>query len=207
MEGSIQRGAGAAIEAVILVSDLRGSTELSGRLPPESMLALLNAYFECLTEAIEAEGGEVLKFIGDGLLAVFPIGDVARAADAAERAYAAASQALAQISEISANPPALLQNIEGWQPVRAGLALHMGEVFFGNIGSQTRLDFTVIGPAVNAAARVESLTKELQRPLLVTAPVAALLKCELDALGSFDLKGIRQPLSVFAPLLNHMDES
>jgi adenylate cyclase len=207
LEGSIERGAGAAIEAVILLSDLRDSTGLSTQLPPESMLALLNAYFECLTEAIEAEGGEVLKFIGDGLLAVFPISDHKRAGDAANRAYAAAAQALARIADIAANPPALLQNIDGWQPVGAGLALHMGEVFFGNVGSKTRLDFTVIGPAVNVAARVESLTKELQRPLLVTAPVAALLNCKLDALGSFDLRGIRQPISVFAPPLTDRDRN
>ena len=143
----------------------------------------------------------MLKFIGDGLLAVFPIADAAAADDAAERAFTAACQALARIADIAANPPALLSDIDGWQPVRSGLALHMGEVFFGNIGSPTRLDFTVIGPAVNAAARVEALTKELKRPLLVTAPVAALLKDELDALGSFDLRGIREPVGVFAPPL------
>ena len=199
LEGSIQRGAGESIEAVILVSDLRGSTELSGRLLPESMLALLNAYFECLTEAIEAEGGEVLKFIGDGLLAVFPIDREEGPHEAAQSAFAAATKALTQITQISADPPALLQDLRGWQPLRAGLALHAGEVFFGNIGSTTCLDFTVIGPAVNTAARVESLTKELQRPLLVTQPVAEMLNTDLDELGTHTLRGIEQPIKLFAP--------
>jgi adenylate cyclase len=199
LDGSIQRGAGAPIEAVILVSDLRRSTEISGMLLPEAMLALLNAYFECLTEAIQAKGGEVLKFIGDGMLAVFPFSHFDGADTAARSAYDAATDALARIDGINADPPAALRGISGWQPLRTGLALHAGEVFFGNIGSTDRLDFTVIGPAVNVAARVESMTKELQRPLLVTAPVAMLLAEKLEPLGSFGLRGIADPLQLFAP--------
>ncbi len=199
LEGSIQRGAGAPITAVVLVSDLRRSTEISELLPPEAMLALLNAYFECLTEAIEARGGEVLKFVGDGLLAVFPFDDPGDASTAAASAYAAATEALEGISRVNIAPPQQLQGIDGWQPLRTGIALHAGEVFFGNIGSQDRLDFTVIGPAVNMAARVESMTKDLQRPLLVTGPVASLLSQNLEPLGSFSLRGIADPVQLYAP--------
>lgn len=199
LEGSIQRGAGAPIDAVILVSDLRRSTELSGMLPPEAMLALLNAYFEGLTDAIQAKGGEVLKFIGDGMLAVFPIGPDTSPADAARNALAASAEALVSIGRINTDPPDLLQNSDGWKPLAMGLALHAGEVFFGNIGSPNRLDFTVIGPAVNTAARVESVTKELQRPLLVTEAVATLLPENLEPLGSYTLRGIREPVQLFAP--------
>ena len=201
LEGSIQRGAGEAIQAIILVSDLRRSTELSGMLPPEAMLALLNAYFEGLTNAIEAKGGEVLKFIGDGLLAVFPIGPATDPAISARNALAASDEALADIARINTAPPGLLDGTGGWRPLAMGLALHAGEVFFGNVGAPNRLDFTVIGPAVNTAARVESLTKELGRSLLVTQPVADLLKGNLEPLGAHRLRGIADPVHLFAPHL------
>ena len=199
LEGSIARGAGASIDAVILVSDLRGFTELSGRLPPEKMLALLDAQFEALVEAIEGHGGEVLKFMGDGLLAVFPVTSADRRIETAESAFSAAKDALAKVAAINETPPAALGATGDWQPLRIGLGLHAGEVFFGNVGAPGRLDFTVIGPAVNTAARVESMTKELGQPLLVTAPVAGLLGQPLEPVGDFSLRGVAEPVRLFAP--------
>lgn len=205
MEGSIQRGAGEPVDAVVLVADLRRFTDLSGRLAPEDVLALLNAYFEALVGAVEAEGGEVLKFMGDGLLAVFPIPDASAdaeppRADAAARACRAAAEALAALEALNRDPPPPLAAIEGWRPLQAGLALHLGRVFFGNVGAPGRLDFTVIGPAVNIAARVEGMTKELGRPLLLTEPVAEALPEALEHLGAFTLRGIEEPVALYAPL-------
>lgn len=199
LEGSIARGTGAPIDAVILVSDLRGFTELSGRLPPDKMLALLNAQFEALVEAIADRGGEVLKFMGDGLLAVFPVEHPGQRRETAAHAFEAAQNALTAVAAFSENPPEALAETEGWRPLRIGLALHAGEVFFGNVGAPDRLDFTVIGPAVNIAARVESMTKELNRPLLVTEPVARLLGAQVEPLGSHLLRGITEPVALFAP--------
>ena len=207
LEGSISRGAGAPIEAVVLVADLRGFTDISGRLSPEQMLKVLNGYFEALAVAIAEAGGEVLKFIGDGLLAVFPITADQPHASAARQAWSAATQALAALDRLNAEPPAVLADIVGWRPLRAGVALHAGEVFFGNVGAPERLDFTVIGPAVDIAARLESLTKDLKRPLLVSGPVARMLGHELETMGDFHLRGIDQPVKVFAQPSADKDQS
>ena len=197
LHGSIKRGAGRPIRAVIWVSDLRGFTDLSDRLAPLDVMALLNAYFECLAGAVLAQGGEVLKFIGDGLLAVFPLEDDGRAAAVAS--IAAAEQALAAIARLNAEPPAELATIQGWRPLRTGIALHEGEVFFGNVGAPERLDFTVIGRAVNEASRVEALCKTLGRAILITEPVARRLDRPLDALGAHPLRGVTKPVPIFSP--------
>ncbi|MGF1625763.1 MAG: adenylate/guanylate cyclase domain-containing protein, partial [Alphaproteobacteria bacterium] len=175
LQGAIKRGSGQAIRAVIWISDLRGFTDLTDRLPAADVLALLNAYFERMAGSVIAHGGEVLKFIGDGLLAVFPFASKAEGQAAAEAALAAAEQAIAAVDALAAAPPPNLAAIAGWQPLRSGIALHEGEVFFGNVGAPDRLDFTVIGRAVNTASRVEALCKPLGCPLLITAPVAARL--------------------------------
>lgn len=205
LDGSITRGTGAPLDAMVLVSDMRGFTELSSRLTPQNMLALLNAYFEALVAAIQEQDGEVLKFMGDGLLAVFTNGPETARRETARQAFAAACNARDRIARLSAEPPEPLAGISGLQPLRIGLALHTGEVFFGNIGSPDHLDFTVIGPAVNVAARVEAMTKELGRPLLVTEPVAALLDNPMEALGSFHLRGISDPVQLFAPPLTNTE--
>ena len=197
LRGSIKRGDGQAIQAILWVSDLRGFTDLADRLSGPQMLALLDAYFECLVGAILAQGGEVLKFIGDGLLAVFPYAAYGDERAAARAALAAAESALAQTGRLNAAPPPALAGIPGWSPLRSGIALHAGEVFFGNLGAPERLDFTVIGPAVNAAARVEALSKALGRQLLVTGPVARLLDRPLEPLGEQSLRGLARPLPLF----------
>ncbi|MGD9869356.1 MAG: adenylate/guanylate cyclase domain-containing protein, partial [Hyphomicrobiales bacterium] len=120
-------------------------------------------------------------------------------AAAAHAALSAAMTAQAAIAEINAAPPPELARIEGWRPLRSGIALHEGEVFFGNVGAPERLDFTVMGRAVNEAARVESMSKELGRDILVTEPVARLLTVPLDDLGRHELRGVGRPVALYSP--------
>lgn len=197
LEGSIRRGSGTRISAVIWASDLRGFTDLSDRLDPADMLTVLNAYFEALTGSIIAHGGEVLKFIGDGLLAVFPHNGEYEQGNAAEAAVAAALAAEASVAALNQNPPPELAAIEGWNPLRSGIALHEGDVFFGNMGAPERLDFTVIGRAVNGASRVEGMTKQLGRTILLTAPVANRLAVRPQSFGHHTLRGMAEPIEIF----------
>lgn len=196
LRGSIKRGAGESIRAIIWASDLRGFTDLADRLDGPAMIALLNGYFECLAGAVLAHDGEVLKFIGDGLLAVFPYSTFADEKAAAAAALAAAQGALQAIERLNEDSQAFA-NIPGWRPLRTGIALHDGEVFFGNVGAPERLDFTVIGRAVNAASRVEALSKTLGRSIVVTEPVMRLLDRPLEPLGEHELRGLAAPISIY----------
>jgi adenylate cyclase len=198
LQGSIKRGAGESIRAVIWMSDLRGFTDLSDRLDEHDMIVVLNAYFERLAGAVMAHDGEVLKFIGDGLLAVFPYAAFGGEREAALASLAAAEEAMEAIERLNV-APSELAGIEGWRPLKTGIALHDGEVFFGNVGAADRLDFTVIGRAVNAASRVESLSKSVGRSILITAPVARQLDCPLDDLGAHTLRGLSAPVSIYSP--------
>ena len=199
LSGSIQRGNGEAIRAVIWVSDLRGFTTLSDHLSGANMIVLLNAYFETLAGAVLAHGGEVLKFMGDGLLAVFPIGAETGVQAAARAALAAAQLAMRDLDALNGGALQQLAGIDGWHPLRTGIALHEGEVFFGNIGAPERLDFTVIGPAVNEASRVEALQKKLGRSILITEALARHLDHPLDHLGEHELRGVSLPVAVYSP--------
>lgn len=198
LRGEILRGQGERIDAVIWVSDLRDYTGLSDRLPDIDMIRLLNAYFEQLVNAILDHDGEVLKFIGDGLLAIFPVDPSAPKA-AAESALAAARAALAALARLNDNGGRSLAIDGEWSPLGTGIALHRGEVFFGNIGAPARVDFTVVGAAVNLTARVEPLTKKLGRSLLLTEAVAQLTSQPLISLGTFPLRGLSAPIAIFAP--------
>lgn len=191
-DGQIERGDVRTVTAAIWFCDLRGFTALSDRLPRPKLVGLLNRWFEVLGAALEANGGEILKFMGDGLLAVFHVegGD---AAATCARALAAAEAALAGTAELEEALAA-----KGEPPLRFGLALHLGEVGFGNIGTPHRLDFTVVGPAVNAASRIEALTKELGHPVLASAEFAALAPRALRPLGAHPVRGIAAPVEVFA---------
>jgi adenylate cyclase len=197
LEGSIRRGAGTRIEAVIWSSDLRGFTDLADRLAADAMIAILDAYFEAMAGAVIAERGEVLKFVGDGLLAVFPLDGDYGGRTAADAALAAAEASERAVAALNAAPPVELAAIEGWAPLRSGIGLHEGEVFFGNVGAPERLDFTVIGKAVNAASRIEGLCKPLGRSILVSAPVAAAATRPLESLGHHDLRGVAEPVEIF----------
>jgi adenylate cyclase len=199
MNGAIKRGGGQSLHAMIWVSDLRGFTDLSDRLPGADMIELLNAYFEAFAGAVLEQGGEVLKFIGDGLLAVFPLDDGDDSRRAGTAALNAAVGAQAALDRLNQAPPPRLASIESWRPLRAGIAVHEGEVFFGNIGAPERLDFTVIGPAVNEAARVEALHKTTGCGILITEAAARHIDAPLLRLGDFNLRGIAAPLTIFTP--------
>ncbi|GAB2178211.1 adenylate/guanylate cyclase domain-containing protein [Dongia sp. agr-C8] len=190
--GQIERGDVRTIQAAILIADLRGFTLLSDRLERRAMVALLDRWFGVMGEAIEAQGGDILKFMGDGLLAVFPLDDDPSASCA--RALAAAQATLAGTAKLNEDLAA-----EGTAPLKYGMALHCGEVEFGNIGAKRRIDFTVIGPAVNHASRLEGLTKVVQQPLLLSDSFARTLGKPLRSLGSHVLRGVREPVEVFVP--------
>jgi adenylate cyclase len=199
LEGSISRGDGNAIEAVIWVADMRGFTELTEKYSGPQVNRVLNGFFEQVVSAVTDNGGDVLKFLGDGVLAVFPFQCAATAADAAKAAMAAADEALRNLDAYNANPCEDIRSLNGWNPIRCGIAMHIGEVFFGNVGGQDRLDFTVIGSAVNETARLEALTKRVMRPVVMSQQVGDLLEIPLDDIGHHELKGIVQPVRVFAP--------
>jgi adenylate cyclase len=190
LAGKIRRGDSERIRAAIWLSDMRGFTTRADRLPPEQLIGLLNAYFDCQVPAILAQGGEVLKFMGDGLLAIFDItsGEGGRGATCA-RALAAAREAREKV--------ACLEAAEADEPIRFGLALHLGDVLYGNIGGAGRLDFTCIGPAVNLAARLEKLAARLGRSIIASEEFAGSCGDALSALGDFALPGFGVPRRVF----------
>ncbi len=198
LDGAIRRGSGELIDAIVWVSDMRDFTGLSDRLAGPDAIRLLNAYFERLVQAVQTNGGEVLKFIGDGMLAIFPVTEATPAPAAAAAALQAARSGLASIRALNGEDGDELAIKANWRPLDMAIALHRGPVFYGNIGAHDRLDFTVMGPTVNLAARVEPLSKETGRRLLLTSAVAALLDTPLDALGSFSFRGMAQPVEIFA---------
>ncbi|WP_334379369.1 MULTISPECIES: adenylate/guanylate cyclase domain-containing protein [unclassified Bradyrhizobium] len=166
---------------------------MSDVLAPADMLVLLNAYFEAMVSAL-AHGGEILKFIGDGMLAVFPV--TVGVAEASRAAVSAAREAITRL-EVSNRTIRVASDAEGRHLLRAGIVLHEGEVFFGNIGAPDRLDFTVIGAAVNEACRVEALTKKIGRDLLMTEAVARHLSHDVEHLGEHQLRGVSARMSVY----------
>ena len=191
LSGSVRRQHVETIRAAVLVSDVRGYTRMTDRLPPAQIVQLLDDYFERVAEPIEARHGEVLKFIGDGLLAMFEAKD--DPGDACRRALAAADEAMASLATVSAE-----RRARGLPEINIGVGLHLGEVQYGNIGARERLDFTVIGPAVNEASRVEALCKVLQRPLLTTAAFARAVGVDsLESLGFHALRGVAEPQEIF----------
>jgi adenylate cyclase len=190
--GQIERGDLATIRAAILIADLRGFTLLSDRLERRVMVDLLDRWFAVMGSAIAGEGGDILKFMGDGLLAVFPVdGDPAQNC---KHALTAAKRAIADTTTLNAE---LVE--EGLAPLRFGQALHFGDVEFGNIGATRRVDFTVIGPAVNHASRLQDMTKVLQTPLLLSDAFVTALGKKPRSLGFHVLRGVKQPVEVFAP--------
>jgi adenylate cyclase len=194
LDGQIRRGTGEEISAVLWSSDLRGFTERSDRLPGERMIALLNALFDAQAKAIHEHGGEILKFIGDGLLAIFPIETPGAAAEAARHALEAAVEALAAVRGLAEELAA-----QDEPPLQIVVALHAGTVIYGNIGAANRLDFTVIGPAVNLVSRVEAVAKTLNLPIVVSDDFARAYGKPLQSLGLHRLRGLSTPHELFAP--------
>jgi adenylate cyclase len=190
LAGHIRRGDTELIEAAIWFSDMRGFSTVSNKKEPREVIDLLNELFDFQVPAIESHGGEVLKFIGDGLLAIFTPkeGDLR---DACARAHAAANDALHAIAD---------RNSDAIEAVRFGIALHVGEVAYGNIGGAARLDFTCIGRAVNLAARLESLTSATGHDVLASEDFARL--CDgFEPVGAFEVKGFAKPIAAYAPVV------
>ncbi len=193
MSGDVIRGEVLRIRAAILFADMRSYTSITSSMTPERATDLVNQYYDCVVPAVEDHGGEVLKFIGDGILAIVRAGQGAEA-EACSQAYDAAATALAAVAARNAGLAT------GDTPFQVGIALHFGEVAYGNVGSGARLDYTVIGRDVNLGARIAGLCGELDRPLLVSSACQAHLpKTALASLGSFDLKGLDTRQQVFAP--------
>jgi adenylate cyclase len=193
LQGAIRRGDVEVIDAAIWVSDLRGSTRWADELPGREYITLLNDHFDCIVPAIERHAGEVLKFTGDGVLAIFPlvrgrthVGCCEAARDAAREARAAT----AALNERRAD--------RHLAPLRFGLALHIGDVLYGNIGSANRLDFTATGPAVNLAARLGALTGELGHETLVSAEFAAACEDDVIPLGAQPVRGLKRTVDLYA---------
>lgn len=193
LAGAIARGQTASLRAAVWYSDIKDFTALSDLLPRDELIELLNAYFEASVQAVEERGGEILKFLGDGLLAIFPAEDGADA-EACHGAMAAARDTVQLVRVL--NQRRLKQD----KPVvDFGIALHLGEVDYGNIGGLERLDFTVIGPTVNLASRIEGLTRTLGVRVLASADFAAAAGETLTPMGRHKVKGLQRPVEVFAP--------
>ncbi|MDE2286029.1 MAG: adenylate/guanylate cyclase domain-containing protein [Hyphomicrobiales bacterium] len=190
MAGKIRRGYVEAIRAAIWLSDMRGFTALSERAPPQTVIDVLNRYFGCQVPPILEHGGEVMKFMGDGLLAIFPIANDADADEVCRKTLACARDFRKRIAELPAPG-------EGETAIRFGLALHIGEVMYGNIGGGNRLDFTCIGPAVNLAARLEKVASKLGETVVASADFARRRPDDFRRLGEHAVAGFAAPQTVF----------
>jgi adenylate cyclase len=192
LQGRIARGVAEQIEAVLWFSDLRGYTRISDTAPPGEIIPLLNHYAGAIISAIHEQGGDVLKLMGDGVLAIFTAEDRGRACDAALTAALAARHSVAAVNQRRATKGLPITDIY--------LALHVGEVFYGNIGSKDRLDFTVVGPAVNEVSRIAALCRSVDQPLLVSSAFAAALgeaKSRLVSVGRYALRGVGRPQDLY----------
>jgi adenylate cyclase len=190
--GQIRRGHTETMHAAIWLSDLRGFTALSDRLPAETVVDILNHYFDCQVPAIRAHGGEVLKFMGDGLLAVFPVAE--QDGDAGQ----VCARVLEAARESRAHVEALRYGIgDAVEQFRFGVALHVGKILYGNIGGGNRLDFTCIGPAVNLAARLEKIAGRLHRTIVVSEEFAQACGGGWTDLGEFPIAGFSKAERVY----------
>jgi adenylate cyclase len=195
LAGKIRRGTGETLAAVLWSSDLRSFTERSDRLSGDRVIAILNALFDAQAQAIAAHGGEIRKFMGDGMLAIFPLEGAETQSAAARNALAAAFEAVAAIEHLADNP-----SMDGEPPLEVVIALHVGTAFYGNIGAAERLDFTVIGPAVNLVSRIEAVGKTLNLPVIVSDDFARAYAAPLASLGLHELRGLAAAHELFAPV-------
>jgi adenylate cyclase len=193
--GQIRRGHTETMDAAIWLSDLRGFTALSDRLPAETVVEILNHYFDCQVAAIRAHGGEVLKFMGDGLLAVFPIAARdGRIQQVCSRVLEAARESRTSVHALQ------YPHGEAIERFRFGVALHVGKVLYGNIGGGNRLDFTCIGPAVNLAARLEKIAGRLHRTVVASEGFAGICAGGWEDLGEFPIAGFAKAERVYGLL-------
>jgi adenylate cyclase len=198
LAGATRRGSGTTVRAAIMICDLRDFTKISDNWPRDDVIDLLNGYFDAMSEPIARHGGEILKFIGDGLLAIFPLSEPKACANLLH-AVTEARQAMAALNE--KNAALNEKNGEtGRAPLNYGIGVHVGDVMYGNIGSRSRLDFTVIGPAVNMASRLETLTKQLGKPVLLSRAFADAVggEFDLERVGEYPVRGFNDPIELFA---------
>ena len=191
MGAPLRRDVGETIRAALLYADLRGFTALSEAEAPTDVIAALDQWFDRIALAVQAFGGEVLKFIGDGVLAIFPVSGTSPR-DACAAALRAVTAAQAGMAHLDAT-----RGERGQHPMPFGVAVHLGEIYWGNIGAADRLDFTAIGPAVNLVSRLEGLCRPLERTVLISGAVAAETEAKLVSLGTHELRGIAAPCAVF----------
>jgi adenylate cyclase len=191
LAGATRRGSGTTVRAAIMICDLRDFTRISDNGSRDDVIDLLNAYFDAMSGPIARHGGEILKFIGDGLLAIFPLSQPSACANLL-RAVAEARQAMITLNEKSSQT--------GRAALNYGIGVHVGDVMYGNIGSRNRLDFTVIGPAVNMASRLETLTKQLGRTVLLSRAFADFVQgdFDLERVGEYPVRGFSHPIELFA---------
>ena len=192
MGGQIRRGHAETMRAAIWLSDLRGFTALSDRLPAETVVDILNQYFDCQVASIRAHGGEVLKYMGDGLLAVFPIDEyVGDAPQVCSRVLEAAHESRASVADMQYPVGETVERF------RFGVALHVGRILYGNIGGGNRLDFTCIGPAVNLTARLEKIASRLHRTVVASEGFAGICRGGWSDLGEFPIAGFSKAERVY----------
>jgi adenylate cyclase len=190
LNGLIRRGEGEKITAALWYSDLRHSTAFADRLPAEAVLKLLGRYFEMTAASVLEQGGEVVSLIGDAVLGLFRAEHTA--ADACGRALAAAQQARRRLD-------AGTQETD--ESFDFGISLHLGQVIYGNVGVPERLQFTLVGSAVNEVVRVQDLTKKLGHPVLATAPFVEMTRAPWHPLGEHVLRGIEAPMPIFSAIM------
>ncbi|MBV9459978.1 MAG: adenylate/guanylate cyclase domain-containing protein [Bradyrhizobium sp.] len=191
LAGATRRGSGTTVHAAIMICDLRDFTRISDNWPRDDVIDLLNDYFDAISEPVARHGGEILKFMGDGLLAIFPLSQPNACANLLH-AVSEAREAMAALNEKNSG--------SGRAPLNFGIGLHVGDVMYGNIGSRTRLDFTVIGPAVNMASRLEALTKQFGKPVLLSRAFADFVErdFDLERVGEHSVRGFSDPIELFA---------
>ncbi|MDP5220315.1 adenylate/guanylate cyclase domain-containing protein [Ruegeria sp. 2205SS24-7] len=191
--GRIKRGERATLDAVVMISDLRGFTALSESAPEEDVFDALSGYFDLVVQSVEENGGDILKFMGDGILSIFAI---ATEADRPARCREAAQAAQTVLTGLTA-----LNHSRGEAqkpPLDVGIGINLGQVSYGNIGSPGRLDFTVLGGAVNVASRIEGLTKSIGQRVLATSAVASAAPDLFSPCGFHDVRGLARPIELFS---------
>jgi len=195
LNGQIKRGDGETIDAVIWYCDLRDFTLLTETLAADQLLLMLNTYFEYISAAVNKRGGEVLRFIGDAMLIIFPVENNIDVQHTCNLALAAATEVLQNLDSLNQNRQQ--QHLDN-PPIRFGIGLHIGHVIYGNVGAPDRLDFTVMGAAVNRTARLEELTKKVGVPMLLSAEFAAIIDNGVRSMGSYAVRGVAEKQEVFA---------
>lgn len=192
LAGDIVRGGGDRIEAAVWFCDLRNYTAMMSEIGSFAMIDVMNEYFDCMAEAVWEEGGEILKFMGDAILAVFRIDEGRSTVQAAQSAVRAAQMAVASLSDVSDRRVAM-----GALPLQAGVSIHLGSVVYGNIGAKSRLDFTVMGNSVNLVARIQGLNGSLGETILFSNEVADHVPSV--PVGAHHFKGVPAPVEIFKP--------